>query len=274
MRIQITCPNCRDEFPIHSSFVGTRRKCPHCEHKFVLNREMAEADGTDLDHLRGEMIACPGCWKSFIPTTETLSGTFLCRFCDDEIDLDEGRRTFAILRKLERQFQKGLLHGKATDELADKLLGRFPPDQAADLREKLESLAHDLPMLRQNVLVNGGQETSFVRPQPYCDFCGERRQELAVEITWRHTVVTEEYGMESMFAGLFFGFGGARTAAQTTDHRDRTGLYFLCKPCGTPYVSWWRRFLGFTASRDGFQLLKARRCKLTDEQDETVRKYI
>ena len=215
MLISISCRNCSHPFKVDSAFVGTMRKCPSCDFRFLLDDTVAEEDGTSLDNLRGQKVGCPECLRTFIPMIHPGEVEDVpCRYCNHHFEHDVGVATFEAVNAASKIIRKGLLLGKSDDQIQARLT------KSGSLNvDSLETLigfhTKNLPFLRREVLVFGGRETAFVRARSMCDLCNHSVPYDTAEITWRLTQQTAENSLTGAMALSFTCWGTGERVSRT-----------------------------------------------------------
>ncbi len=273
MLIEVECKQCAHRFDVDSAFVGTMRKCPECENRFLLDEKAAENDGVYLDELKGRKVACDQCLKSFVPIkVRRREDSIKCQFCLHVINIEKGERLHETVRQVNKAIRKGLLLGLEDDVIISKLLKgtRDLPNGQSSLSTLLHALTEQLPYIRMEVIRFGSSDTQFVKQRAYCDMCRALPPDHTLDITWR---LTQQSKGSGLLLRLLFGQIGGLLNPVKHHHSTRQGIHFVCNQC-VHSVGWWKRFFRMSLTTDGeYVAYSVRKCDLLKTETGMTLKY-
>ncbi len=273
MLIPTSCTKCRHDFEVDSSFVGTMRKCPVCGNRFLFDQSAAEREGTQLDDLRGQKVACSSCLRTFIPIAARQKDEHIdCQFCDARVHIPSGELLYQKIRGIEKVIRKSLLHGDANDVILSRI-ARYSPELPGGMETNCRILKHQverLPFLRKEAIQYGGRETQFLRPRTNCDHCQQSAPDHTLEIRWQLKQLSNGSVVQQIFLGLLLGRLGL-ALPKKVHISERIGIYFLCEQCRIPYSGWHRFFR--TPSNEGYKAVSVKDCTLEETESGSQIRY-
>jgi len=224
--VQYKCHLCKLRFEREES---ADVRCPRCQAAVkapVAPPAPAAAGGAT------QTYGCTHCLRTFESNNQAL---LRCRYCDERVEPEEGRRLLPVVDGLPARIRKELLDGATAPSLVSSLQEKgVPQDRAFAF---VDRLVLDLPFDRMKRRTSG----EAVHPATECDACGRRETLTAYEAEWR--ISPEE--MQRYRSG-WGGFEG-----DFSDPRiyNRRALYYLCKACSKENPA---TFAGGYPAKNGF----------------------
>lgn len=207
-------------------------RCPRCQ-ALVKTPVAAPAPTAPAEGaFTSQTYGCTHCLRTFESSNQAL---LRCKYCDERVEPEEGRRLLPVVDGLTARVKKELLEGATGPGLVSSLQEKgVPQDRAFAF---VDRLVLELPFDRMKRRTSG----ESVHPATECDACGRRDTLTAYDAEWR--IAPEE--MQRYRAG----WGGFEGDFSDPKVYARRALYYLCKACAKEKPE---TFAGGYPAKNGF----------------------